>query len=212
MAFIGAIVFVEVTTKNSAGRFNNAFILPALGLILINIPWILRLALRLKIPQYIDAYFISLLIAAFIMGEVFGFYDKGLYFDKFMHVITGAVVAVAGFSFFGCFSNRFKSTTSAIVAITIIAFCVSMTIAIKWEVLEFAMDTIMRSNAQRWQDIPSTKYFQGSGLIDTMWDLIVHMGGAVIACVAVAIFLKGRPHSTALFIYRKPKTSQKSSS
>ena len=65
-------------------------------------------------------------------------------------------------------------------ALALIAFCIAITIGTLWEVFEFAMDQVFGMNMQK------------SGLIDTMWDLIVDIIGAGVGAASGYGYLKGR--------------------
>ena len=65
-------------------------------------------------------------------------------------------------------------------ALGLIAFCFALSIGALWEIFEFTMDQVFGLNMQK------------SGLVDTMWDLIVDMGGALIGASAGFFWLKGR--------------------
>jgi len=47
-----------------------------------------------------------------------------------------------------------------------------------WEIFEFSMDQLLGANMQK------------NGLTDTMWDLIVNGGGAIIASTVGYIYIK----------------------
>ena len=65
-------------------------------------------------------------------------------------------------------------------ALGLIAFCFALSIGALWEIFEFTMDQLFGLNMQK------------SGLIDTMWDLIVDTGGALFGASAGFLYLKGR--------------------
>ncbi len=66
------------------------------------------------------------------------------------------------------------------IAIVWFAFCFGMTIGVLWEVFEFVIDQIFATNMQK------------SGLVDTMYDLIVDALGAALGSMAGYFYLKGR--------------------
>ena len=65
-------------------------------------------------------------------------------------------------------------------AVSFLAFCFALSMGTMWEIFEFGMDQIFGMNMQK------------SGLLDTMWDLIVDTIGAAIGALAGFFFLKGR--------------------
>jgi uncharacterized membrane protein YjdF len=71
--------------------------------------------------------------------------------------------------------------------IALFAFTFSVTMGVMWEVLEFFLDVLTGSAHQKW-DLPETtmligKPYQGSGLRDTMSDLIVDSIGALVTSI-----------------------------
>ena len=65
-------------------------------------------------------------------------------------------------------------------AIAFMSFCFGLSIGAMWEIFEFAMDQIFGLNMQK------------SGLIDTMWDLILDTLGAGLGATAGFLYVKGR--------------------
>jgi hypothetical protein len=64
------------------------------------------------------------------------------------------------------------------IAMSFFAFCFGVSIGVVWEIFEFAMDQTFGLNMQK------------SGLIDTMWDMIVDAIGAGIGAAAGYFYLK----------------------
>ena len=60
------------------------------------------------------------------------------------------------------------------------SFSFAITIGALWEIFEFAMDQVFGLNMQK------------TGLVDTMWDLIVDTLGAGLGATAGFFYLKGR--------------------
>jgi hypothetical protein len=58
------------------------------------------------------------------------------------------------------------------------SFCFALAIGALWEIYEFAMDSIFGLNMQK------------SGLVDTMWDLVVDAGGAFVASLIGYFYIK----------------------
>ena len=81
----------------------------------------------------------------------------------------------------------------------IFAFTFAVSLGVVWEIFEFFMDQLFNMN------------MQGSGLVDTMWDLIVDSIGALAISVLGAIYYKRMNHESFLekwldnFIRSNPK-------
>ena len=69
---------------------------------------------------------------------------------------------------------------AAPLTVAFFAFCFAVTIGALWEIWEFMLDQVFGLNTQK------------SGLVDTMWDLIVDTVGALIGAGAGWAYLKGR--------------------
>ncbi len=101
------------------------------------------------------------------------------------------------------FKSKFKLSPFFVVLFT---FCFTMTSEYLWEIVEYTVDTLTNANMQRWQDgilgeIPKateTGEFiinsaRGSGLNDTMGDMIVNIFGALGVCIYAYIGMKVKP-------------------
>ena len=66
------------------------------------------------------------------------------------------------------------------LALGFLAFCLAVTIGSLWEVFEFAMDQIFGLSMQK------------SGLVDSMWDIILNILGAALAGLSGYFYLIGR--------------------
>jgi len=69
---------------------------------------------------------------------------------------------------------------AAPLTVAFFAFCFAVMIGALWEIWEFTLDQLFGLNTQK------------SGLVDTMWDLIVDAMGALIGAGAGWAYLKGR--------------------
>lgn len=105
-----------------------------------------------------------------------------------LHIVSGATFVIIGFMLA---KKLGKQAMSPLLA-AIFAFSFATTVGVLWEVFEFIRDSISSTNMQRWMFMPMpnnsewlerTVALRGSGLIDTMKDLIFGMVSALIASV-----------------------------
>jgi len=178
------------------------------GIALCHIGIICRLVFKLKYPAYLDIYVMVLATLAFVGGETFRLYDRfhlnqwiGL--DKAMHFVAGGAFVMFGYSIALMLYPKNHDKKNAVALLVLFAFFFSLSTALLWEVLEFSLDSFLGTNTQRWRDIASSDTFQGSGLIDTMMDMIVHVLGAIPAAIFVGIWFKKHPDSQALLIMKQ---------
>lgn len=113
------------------------------------------------------------------LGEVFDFYGRFWWWDVAMHGAAAVGFGLIGFVlvFMMFQGDRYAAPP---VAVSFYAFCFAITIGTVWEAFEFGMDQLFGLNMQK------------SGLDDTMGDLLVNMGGAVIAAATGFAYLKGQ--------------------
>ncbi len=113
------------------------------------------------------------------LGEAFDFYTRYWWWDVILHAGSAVGFGLAGFLFVFMLFEGDRYAAPA-WAVAFISFCFALSIGTLWEIFEFAMDQIFGLNMQK------------SGLIDTMWDLIVDTLGASIGAIAGLSYLKGQ--------------------
>lgn len=159
------------------GRWSLAFVAVAtFGVSLLPVLFASRFGLRL--PTSFFASIVLFSFATIFLGEAFDFYERFWWWDVVLH--SGAAM---GFGLVGVLfmlmlfeGDRYAAPPWAIA---FFAFCFAMTIGVLWELLEFTMDRNFGLRMQK------------SGLIDTMWDLIVDAIGAAVGAGAGFVYLKG---------------------
>lgn len=185
----------------------NQIFMCVMTLLTLNIPLLLERRFKVFIPNYITIVLYFLLFFHFVLGEVYRAYDHLLLFDKILHTTSGVIIAFASFSVVSILNNMFKSKFKlSPFFVVLFTFCFTMTSEYLWEIVEYTVDTLTNANMQRWQDsiigeIPkatATGEFiissaRGSGLNDTMGDMIVNVLGALGVCIYAYIGMKIKP-------------------
>jgi uncharacterized membrane protein YjdF len=92
--------------------------------------------------------------------------------------------------------NRRYSINLNPLLVALFSFNFAITLGVMWEILEFTSDVFFRTASQKW-DLPDTaillgKSYQGSGLRDTMSDLIVDSIGALITSFITYFLYKNK--------------------
>jgi hypothetical protein len=134
---------------------------------------------QIKLPVSFLAGIVVFVFATIFLGEAFDFYERYWWWDVLLHGGSAIGFGLTGFIFvFMLFEgDRYAAPP---LAIAFMAYCFAITIGASWEIFEFAMDQFFGLNMQK------------SGLVDTMWDLIVDAVGASIGAAAGFFYLKGR--------------------
>ena len=133
----------------------------------------------LKLPRSFMAAIAFFTFATIFLGEVFDFYERYWWWDVALHFGSALGFGLLGFLFiFMLFDgDRYAAPPWAI---GFLSFCVAIAIGAIWEIFEFGMDQVFGLNMQK------------SGLIDTMYDLIVDTAGAGLGATAGFLYLKGQ--------------------
>lgn len=196
------------------------------ALLFLSIPPFMHKKYNFHIPWFINITIAFMILAHFVLGEIHQFYNNITHFDKFLHLTGGIVIAACGFSVVYGFSrgdNGYMKLSPFFAGI--FSFCFALTLLVLWEILEYLIDTIGGYNMQRWQTgllpgettkfaeiyIDGVKYWytstgygpQGSGLVDTMHDLIIGTIGAAVVSIFGGFWFKKNP-GNAKFLIRRP--------
>ena len=82
--------------------------------------------------------------------------------------------------------NRDSNVNLSPIFVVLFAFCFAITMGVFWEFFEYGADRIFGYNMQKFR-MPGQ-----DGLVDTMNDLIVDMGGAIVSCLFGALYIKNQ--------------------
>jgi len=156
----------------------HVFFITLITLLLTFSTEIFRKKYDIIIPVEFDILIILFIYATLFLGEIYDFYYKYWWWDTLLHGTSAFVFGLTGFLILFVLQNTSKIKTNPIWIATF-AFAFAVSIGALWEIFEFGMDQIFGLNMQK------------SGLIDTMWDLIIDVIGALIASIIGFFYLKG---------------------
>lgn len=105
---------------------------------------------QLELPSVLEATIIIFIFSAQILGEIQNFYGIFKHWDTILHTINGFICAGVGFSMIDILNknDKIKFYLSSIF-VSIVAFCISMTIGIIWEFFELGMDIFFQKDMQK---------------------------------------------------------------
>lgn len=168
-ALVGALI---------EARWSVAFVALA-TLTLSTVPELVGRRLGVHLPVSMIAVISLFLFATLFLGEVLDFYNRYWWWDVALHGGSALGFGLMGvvFALFLFEGDRYAAPPWAL---SLIAFSFAVTIGAVWEIFEFAMDQIFGLNMQK------------SGLIDTMWDLIVDVIGAGTGAIIGFLYFIGR--------------------
>jgi hypothetical protein len=163
-----------------------------LGIMLVSI--FVKKRWDIEIPIVLDASFVVVGFCAFILGDVMDLYGSFYYWDDFVHFSSGVVLALAGYFIVDVAvkHERISVNLSPIfISIAIVLFTVSL--AAFWEMGEYMYDDIFGTNTQQFMKSTTASLVDNKdvalkgheALQDTMHDLMLDFGGALIVSIGV---------------------------
>ncbi len=206
LTFIGSIIFTVVrislapTTAPSSEikiRVKSDYVLMLiqciLGLLALIFPYILRRVVKFNIPSAMIVVYAVFLYCAIYLGEVRNFYFKIPHWDTILHLFSGIALGALGFSIVS-FLNDFEGAKFSLspLFVSLFAFCFALSLGTVWEIYEFAIDSILKTNSQKYALETGELLVGQAALFDTMKDLIVDAFGAFLISAVGFVSLKYR--------------------
>jgi hypothetical protein len=143
--------------------------LATLGILAVTwIPIILGSRFRVRIPSEFELLAVVFIYGSLFLGEVHGYYARFWWWDVVLHVGSGFLNGIFGFVLVYVLNQNDRIEMHLKPGfVAFFAFLFAIGLGTLWEIFEFAMDQTFGLNMQK------------SGLMDTMWDLIVDTAGAL---------------------------------
>ncbi|MBN1792692.1 hypothetical protein JW826_03340 [Candidatus Woesearchaeota archaeon] len=155
-------MIVAIMNKSWPILFSSSLIL-----FLTFLPQMFEKKYKIQIPDEFELGIIIFIYATLFLGEIMGYYRKYAWWDIVIHAGAGMALGFAGFMILYTLYHKNKIRTKP-AWMSAFSFFFALGIGALWEIFEFTMDQSFGLNMQR------------SGLPDTMWDLIVDAGGALL--------------------------------
>jgi len=180
------IIFGAVLISLYMQEWFNAAIVFCI-LILTFIPAIVRRNYKVYLPVEFDFITVTFIFLAIFLGEIHGYYTTFWWWDVVLHTGSGFLLGLAGFVLVYIL-NREKQISVKMKAgfIAFFALCFALAVGAFWEIIEFTVDQLFGLYAQK------------GSLVDTMWDLVVDLLGALIISLIGYFYLK-KGHNFFLF-------------
>ena len=152
-----------------------------LGIVLLFIPSIAARRLKVTLSSWMMVVYVIFIYCALYLGEVHMFYYRVPHWDTLLHLSSGVLLGILGYTLVSFLNNSDKipvALSPLFVAIFIFSF--SMAIAVLWEIYEFTFDAILGLNMQKFALEDGTPLVGNRALQDTMKDFIAATIGALV--------------------------------
>jgi len=213
---VASIVSSLAPRVNSNEKMVEHVALCVVAIVLMHIPVRMYTKMGFHIPPFIQIIIAFFIVAHFVLGEVYRFYDYVFLFDKVLHTTAGVVMTMCGFSIvYGYSKTDDGAVKLSPFFFAMFSFCFAVTLMTVWEIFEYAVDGAFGYNMQRWKDGLSaaladggerltTTHRRDTGLRDTMTDIIAGtVSAAVISVVGGLWFKKNQNFSKYLLVRKK---------
>lgn len=172
-------ITVAIAVLSSALKRNWIILfISTLTLFLTFLPAILRRNYKISLPVEFEFIVVAFIYTSIFLGEIHKYYTKFWWWDIVLHTSSGLALGFVGFLIlFVLYEENIIHPKPIFVAV--FSFSFALAIGALWEIFEFSMDSIIGTNMQK------------SGLVDTMWDLIVDSAGALVTSTFGYFYLKG---------------------
>ncbi|NPE29481.1 hypothetical protein HNV12_16285 [Methanococcoides sp. SA1] len=171
-------------------------------LIVTFLPSIIEKKYRFEFPNEFEVLIMLYIYASLMLGEYQEFFEIFWWWDVFLHTFLGVIIASLGFILVYVLNSEHKVNLSPFF-IALFSFSIAVASGAIWEIFEYSMDMLFGINMQT------------SGLVDTMWDLIVETLSALLVSTLGYLYLKKEIHVNLFknaerkFIDRNPRLFRK---
>lgn len=143
------------------------------------IPLLMRLGLK---PGYkLYCMLMVFLLYAYSFGCVWGGFTHLAFHDKISHFLSGIVFTILGYClYFKLMGPQPRGIRHKAVISSSYAFCLSATVGVLWEVMEFVGYITTGLDAQRHME---------TGVFDTMQDLISCLLGSLLSVAGFVLYI-----------------------
>jgi len=173
-----AIILVALGTSIFYKTWFNVFIL-VLTFILSFLPDFIERKLDVDYPNEFEFSILFFVFASLYLGEVKNFYYHIWWWDLMLHTLSGVIMGLFAFSLVYVLNDK-KVLSMNPFFIVLFSFSFAVMIGSFWEIVEFTIDNLFGLNTQK------------SGLVDTMWDIIVNFIGAIFISSIGYIYIKSK--------------------
>lgn len=146
--FLRVLIIVCLVRELMNGNIENA-LLCILSLFLFLLPYILERTFKIDFPSVLERIVFVFIFSAEILGEINNFYGTIPFWDVALHTINGFLCGSLGFSLIYLLNKKTRFMELSPIFVALVSFCFSMTVGIVWEMFEYGMDVVFKTDMQK---------------------------------------------------------------
>ncbi len=147
--------------------------------VLTLLPAVVSKRFSVNLPTELEFIIIVFIFASLFLGEIRDWYNRYWWWDAVLHTGSGLMLGMLAFLLVYVMNREERVNVKMNpLFVALFSFTFAVASGAVWEIFEYTMDRNFGMNMQK------------SGLVDTMWDLIVDTIGALIVSVFGFWYLK----------------------
>ncbi|MBN2880883.1 hypothetical protein JXM83_02410 [Candidatus Woesearchaeota archaeon] len=164
-------------------------------IILMALPYLFSKRFKVIFPAEFNIAVLLFIFAAVFLGKIHSYYTKFWWWDIILHTSSGLILGVFGFGLIYVLNNtkEFNVNLSPFFS-SLFAVSFAVFVGVIWEIFEFGIDQLFNTGLQ-------------ISLSNTMWDLIVDTGGAILVAISGYLYLKYKKSSFVYWIVNRIKNN-----
>ncbi len=171
----------------------------AITLFLTFVPDYIERREKMDIPDMLEIVIVLFIYAGLFLSARYQLYYRFFWWDDLLHTLSGIIIGFIGFIVIYKINHNYSMDISPLL-VALFSFTFAVSLGVIWEIMEFTADVFLGTANQKW-DLPDTavligKSYQGSGLRDTMSDLIVDSIGALVTSIITYFLYKNEKKKT----------------
>ena len=172
------------------------------AILVLYLPEIFKKITGCAISDIMLAMYAVFVFGGLFLGTSLDFYTIFIYWDFFLHFLSGIILGILGFAIFDL-SHRQRSREISPPLAALFALCFALASGKIWEIYEFILDTLLGTNTQRWADGYGVPFVGQAALHNTMWDMIFNTLGAILIVIWGYYRIKGKGWPESLRITKE---------
>lgn len=162
-----------------------------LGIVLLFLPSMAARRLKVTLSSWMMVVYVIFIYCALYLGEVHMFYYRVPHWDTLLHLSSGALLGILGYTLVSFLNNSDQIPVAlSPLFVAIFTFSFAVALGVIWEVYEFTFDWILGLNMQKFALEDGTPFIGRAALQDTMKDLIAACIGALVFSIIGFIGVK----------------------